>query len=292
MDASDLTIVVPVYNEEAALPGFLAELTPFAEEHGCRVILVDDGSRDGSAAVLDAIDHAGFSVLHHKVNRGYGGALKTGIAAASTPYVITIDSDGQHDPADVLRLLAKAREADADMIVGSRKGQADAGVLRKLGKFLIRRLAKILMDVPIHDINSGMKIYVTKTAQGVLHLCPDSMAFSDIMTLVFLNNRCRVLEEPITIRPRTEGTSTIGFRTAVETVRAIVSIVMLFRPMNLFFPVAAGTFALGIVWAVRCYLINRVISEGAGLLLLSSLVILLLGFVGEQLAEIRKNLRP
>jgi len=289
---AELTIVVPVYNEAAALPGFLAELLPFAAALPAEVILVDDGSRDGSREILAGVAGDHVTVLRHKLNRGYGGALKTGVAAARTRYTITVDADGQHRTEDIRRLYEVICRTDADMVIGSRRGQKDASALRAFGKALIRILAKSLMRVPVHDLNSGMKIVDTALAQQVLHLCPDTMAYSDTIALLFLNRRGLVLEEPIQVRERQGRASTIGLRDAIGTVRAIINMVMLFHPLNVFLPAAFALAAFGLIWTVRCYLINHVVSQGAAVLLLSAVFTLLLGLLAEQLADVRRTLGP
>ena len=286
--SSELTIVVPVYNEEAALPSFLEELLPFAREHAFAVVLVDDGSTDGTRQLLSALDEPGVTVLRHKLNRGYGGALKTGIASCQTRYVITLDADGQHRPADVVKLYETIQRTDADMVIGSRRGQKDASIGRAVAKRCIRGLARALMPIPVHDLNSGMKVSLTELAHKALELCPDTMAFSDTIALVFINNRRLVLEEPITIRDRQHGASTIGLRDGVATIRAIINMVMLFHPLNLFLPAAGILSFVGLAWTARCYIINRVVSTGAAVLLLSALLTLLLGLLAEQLSEIRR----
>ncbi|MBN2450059.1 MAG: glycosyltransferase family 2 protein [Lentisphaeria bacterium] len=285
-----LTIVVPVYNEAEALPGFLGEMLPFVARNHFHLVLVNDGSRDGTGAILDGVAGETVRVLHHKRNRGYGGALKSGILVSDTPYTITVDGDGQHRPEDILALHRTIAARRADMVIGSRRGQKDASLGRAVAKTLIRSLAKTLMTVPVHDLNSGMKIFDTRLAQEALTLCPDTMAFSDTIALVFLNRRNLVLEESIQVRPREHGRSTIGIRDGLATVRAILNMVMLFHPLNLFLPAAGLLMLLGLGWTARCYLINRVVSTGAAVLLISALLTLLLGLIAEQLADIRRAL--
>lgn len=291
-ELAELTIVVPVYNEAAALPAFLAELLPFAATLPAEVILVDDGSRDGSRDILASVQGERVRVLHHKLNRGYGGALKTGLAAARTRYAITVDADGQHRLEDVQRLYETIRRTDADMVIGSRRGQQDASLARAVGKRLIRLLARSLMSIPVHDLNSGMKVLDTRMAQQVLHLCPDTMAYSDTIALLFINHRCLVVEEPIQVRERQGRASTIGLRDALATVRAIINMVMLFHPLNIFLPAAISVATLGLAWTARCYLINGVLSQGAAVLLLSALFTLLLGLLAEQTADLRRTQGP
>jgi glycosyltransferase involved in cell wall biosynthesis len=285
-----LTLVIPAYNEEASLKENLAALISFCETHSFRLIVVNDGSKDGTGAVLSQYaSHACMNAIHHKVNRGYGGAIKSGVAAAETDYVITIDADGQHDLEDVIRLFNFLKEKDADMVIGSRKGQKSASAYRSLGKWLIRSLAKILMPIDIYDINSGIKIYDTKLAQKYLHLCPDAMAYSDIIALVFISQRHRVLELPVKIHPRISGKSTISTATAIDTVREILNIVVLFNPMRIFFPLAMLFFLGALSWGLPFILEDRGVSTGAMLGMVTGFIFFLLGLIAEQLSLIRKR---
>ena len=208
MRAPTLTVIIPAYNEEASLAAFLPAVVDHCRAHDYDLVVVNDGSRDRTGAILDEADRQGrLRALHHKVNRGYGAAIKTGVMAAETDFLVTIDADAQHDLADIDRLFAKGCEEDADMVVGSRREQAPASRYRSAGKMAIRSFARLLMPVPIEDINSGMKLYRTDLGRRYLPLCPDSMAYSDIILLTFLHNGHRVLEQPIHVHARAGGRS-------------------------------------------------------------------------------------
>lgn len=287
----DLSIVIPCYNEEQNIPVVLPDLVRYAAERGWKIIIVNDGSRDRSRELLTPFAASGaITLLNHKVNKGYGGAIKTGIMAADTEYIVTIDADGQHVLEDIDRLLALAIEKDADMIVGSRKGQKSASMLRGVGKSIIRLVAKISLKTTIYDINSGMKLYKAGLAQKYHSLYPDGMAFSDIITLVFLNQRHLVIEWPITIRERNAGKSTIGVKTAFETVAEILNIVVLFKPMRIFMPIAFTCIFLGIAWSIPILIHGRGVSTGGALISIIGVIIFLLGLVAEQFSAIRVSL--
>lgn len=283
-----LTVVVPIYNEAESLPAFLPRLLEFCGKRGWEVVFVNDGSRDDSKKILER--HANppaARVLNHKVNRGYGGALKSGLLDASTPYVVTIDGDGQHEPDDILRLLEFAVEHDADLVIGRRDPTQKADWYRALGKTIIRRFTRLLMPLPIQDLNSGFKLYRTDLAQAYLPVCPDSMAFSDVITLTFLNQKDLVLEHPIRVRPRQKGKSTISAYTAVETVMEILNLVMLFNPLKIFLTLSAICFAFGILWGTPILLLNRGVSVGAMLAIVSGLIFFFIGLVASQLSSMR-----
>jgi len=291
MSRSPLTLVVPAYNEESSLPGFLPQLLDCCERNDWQLIVVDDGSVDGTAALLREYDgHPRVRIVRHKLNRGYGGALKSGIRAVTTEYAMTVDADGQHRIDDLEALFRELREHDADMVVGSRRGASRSGWYRDLGKSIIRLLARFLVDhVNVYDINSGLKVYDTALARSYLHLCPDSMAFSDVITLVFISQRHRVCEHAIQVRPRVGGRSTITTRTAVETVREIVNIVVLFNPMRIFLPVSVASLVLGVAWGLPIVLRGNGVSVGAMLAIVTGVIFFFLGLLAEQVSLIRRS---
>jgi glycosyltransferase involved in cell wall biosynthesis len=287
---SDLTVIVPAYNEEESLRDYLPELIAFCDAHDFRLIVVDDGSSDETRAILEQhIDSACFTFYAHKVNRGYGGAIKTGIRHSESQFAITIDADGQHDLDDVLALYESIRESGADLIVGNRVGRAGSSLYRSIGKRLIRAFAKLLMPIHIEDLNSGIKIFETRLARRFMRLCPDHMAFSDIMTMVFISKRSLVLEQPVNIRPRKAGGSTISTLTAIETVEEILNIVILFNPMRVFMPIALFGVILAFVWGLPIIMKGRGVSVGALLSFISGVLFFCLGLLAEQLSRIRKN---
>jgi glycosyltransferase involved in cell wall biosynthesis len=226
-------------------------------------------------------------VIHHKVNRGYGGALKTGISQVTTPLLVTMDGDGQHSPHDVERILQFAVENDADMVVGKRDGPGASGAYRAFGKFLIRSFTKIFMPLPIADLNSGFKFYRTDLAKQYTTVCPDSMAFSDVITLVFLSERNLVLEYPIQVLPRQAGQSRINTFTAFETVIQVLNIALMFNPLQLFLPISALCILVGFGWGIPFVLLGRGVSVGAMLAIVTGLLFFVLGLIASQLSAIR-----
>jgi glycosyltransferase involved in cell wall biosynthesis len=286
----ELTIVIPAYNEEENLKIILPELIAFVEQRNWKLIITNDGSKDNTKTVLKDYEHsAHLKVVQHKLNKGYGAAIKSAIQACDTEYVITIDADGQHRLEDVDKLFTLVKSTDADMIVGSRKGTKDASFLRSIGKSIIRATAKLMLTVPVYDINSGMKIYRTELAKQYLYLTPNNMPYSDIITLIFISNRHLVLEEPIVVNDRLKGESTIGIQTAFETIMEIVNMIFLFNPMKIFLPVSIISFLISLAWGIPIILRGQGVSSGALLGFISSLIFFFLGLIAEQLTLIRKN---
>jgi glycosyltransferase involved in cell wall biosynthesis len=279
-----LTVIIPAFNEVENLEVYLPMLISHCRENNWQIILVNDGSRDRTKEYLKNFEQEPIlTVIHHKLNRGYGAAIKSGIRECKTEFLITFDADGQHYLEDIEKLSRCLIENDADMVVGSRKGLKSSSHFRGLGKSIIRLIANIMMTVPVHDINSGMKIYRTDLAKKYLYLTTDTMSFSDVITLVFINNRHLVLEEPIRIKKRTTGESTIGFQTAFQTVMEILHIVILFNPMKIFLPLSILCFFITGVWGIPLLLEGRGLSIGSLLGLIMGILLFLLGLIAEQL---------
>lgn len=284
-----LTIVIPAYNEADNLPQSIPPLIAFCIKNQCRLIVVNDGSKDNSKEILLHLAHPQMLVIHHKVNKGYGGALKTGLEAVQSEFVITVDADGQHYIEDIESLFMEIVSSDADMVVGSRKANKNKANFRRIGKWLIRKIVHFFVSKDVWDINSGMKIYRTELLKKYLHICPDSMAFSDIITLIFLNQRHLVIEKNIKIKKRIGGQSTININTAFQTIYEILNIVMLFSPIKIFFPFSALLFLIGFFWGLPIIIMGKGISTGASMLILLSFFSFLMGLIAEQLSLLLKK---
>lgn len=294
---SGVTIVIPAYNESDSLAENLSQWIRECDVHDWKIIIVDDGSTDGSEGVLASyLDNDCLEIYRHKTNRGYGSALKTGLSEVSTGIAVTMDADGQHSIKDAQAIVEHMLSSDSDMVIGSREGMMEESKYRRIGKAIIRRITRVLFATTIYDLNSGFKSYNAKIVKSLLPLSPNSMAFSDIVTLLHLHMGLRVTEYPVQVRARFSGASTISTMTAFQTVMEIINVVMWFSPSRIFFPIASVLLLLGILWAVPFLLIGRGLSTAALLLMLSGIMGYMLALLAEQLAWIRKmelpTLRP
>ncbi len=285
----DLTIIVPAYNEEESLPAFLEGMRGYCQKNHFKLIVVNDGSSDATREILDKADQSDtLTVIHHKINRGYGRAIKTAIERVDTEFLITVDADGQHSFDDIGMLFNHLMAVDADMVIGKRDSH-HGSKYRRFGKFMIRSIAKLLMSFQITDLNSGMKVYRSDLARKYIRLCPDTMAYSDIITLVFINQKHLVLEKDIQIRSRISGDSTINTMTALDTVLEILNIVILFNPNRIFLPLALFFVLAGIIWGLPFLLRGEGVQAGTLLLTITGLLFFLLGLLAEQLSLIRRS---
>lgn len=286
-----LTLVIPAYCEAESLPGLLPELLAYAGKRGWQVIIVDDGSSDATPDILQGFSyHPNLIICHHKVNRGYGAALKTGLRAAQSDYIITIDADGQHKLSSVETLFNAIQTQNADMVVGNRLASGNRDTYRSLGKWVIRSFARLVIPMHIKDLNSGCKIYRAVLVKKYLSLCPDSMAFSDVITLVMIHQGCLVTETPIETVERQAGTSKIRLATAFETIIEILHIAVLLKPMRIFLPLAVFSIIIGLLWGIPIILAGRGVSVGSMLALVNGMLLFSIGLISEQIAALRRQI--
>lgn len=278
-----LSIVLPALNEAAPLSTFLDGLTQLAARHAWDVLVVDDGSSDGTREVAR---RSGATVLGHERTRGYGASLKTGISAATREYVAIMDGDGQHTLTALGAVLAQATEAD--MVVGARPGLADTAAWRRPGKWLIVRLASYLARQKLPDLNSGLRVMRRDVLARYLHLCPDGFSFTTTLTLAFIDRGRSVRYVPIAVE-RPLSRSTVSIATGLDALLLVLRLGTLFAPLRLFVTASLVLMLAGLLWAIPYALQARGISIGAALLVLAGIQILFAGLLADQIAALRKE---
>lgn len=284
----NISIVIPVYNEEEAISTVLNDIKVFLDNKNdinYEIICVNDCSKDNSLEILNNIDF--IKVVNHTVNRGYGAALKSGIKAASNDIIIIMDSDGQHKVEDIPILLKPLNE-NYNMSVGSRK-ITNTKKRRVLGKVLIHKLANYLLKHDIPDINSGFRCFRKSEAENYLHLCSDRFSFTTSITLAYLQDYKQIKYTPITVNNRTTGESQVNMKTGLRTMLKIVQIVMVFNPLRVLLPISFIFFILGTVSLIHDIAIGN-LTESTLLLGISTVLIFVFSLVSDQLSTIRKEI--
>jgi len=287
VDSPSVTIVVPAFDEAEGIERTLRDLRLAAGEQP--IIVVDDGSGDDTPQILARLkQELSLTVIRHRSNRGYGAALKTGIRAAETELVITFDGDGQHDPADIERLVERAE--DADMVVGARQGRSGQPWLRGPGKWLLSAVANWLARMTLPDLNSGLRLFRRETILRYFHLLPDGFSLSTTSTLALIKDGCRVDWIEIQARPRTGASSVRQLRHGSQALLLVLRVVLLFDPLRVFMPAAILLFLGGA--ASAAYNIARSpagLADADILLLLTGVLVFFFGLVSDQIAEMRRR---
>ncbi|MBN2457557.1 glycosyltransferase family 2 protein [Candidatus Woesearchaeota archaeon] len=189
-----LAIVMPAYNEEKVIGKTIASL----KKHGyTKIIVIDDGSADRTRAVAEK---AGAIVFSHPINRGLGGALGTGIAAAldsDAEIIVTFDSDGQHDPTDIKRLIRPILARKADVVIGSRlKNPKGMPVIRRIGNWGFNIITYMLFGVWTTDSQSGLRAF-SRSAAEKIEIKTNRMEVSSEIIKEIGRTRLRFTEVPI-----------------------------------------------------------------------------------------------
>ena len=279
-----VSIVVPAFNEGEGIGAVVTALRAAAPWH--EILVVDDGSLDGTG---DAAARAGARVIRHPYNKGNGAAVKTAIRAAGAEFILIVDGDGQHRPEDALRLASRLGEFD--LVVGARDPGTQATAARRFGNAVLNWLASYLTERPIPDLTSGFRGARREHFAEFLHMLPNGFSTPTTTTLAFIKAGYNVAFEPIGARPRV-GTSKIRLaRDGAKFLLILLKVITIFSPLRIFAPVSAMSFALGALYGAWNFVYHARIPNGAVLLLMFSVMVLLVGLVSEQISTLRFETR-
>jgi glycosyltransferase involved in cell wall biosynthesis len=279
-DASTTSVIVPAFNEGAAIAAVVAALKAGASWH--EVIVVDDGSIDDTGA--RAVE-AGAVVVRHPYNKGNGAAVKSGVRRATGANVLIVDGDGQHRPGDAQRLVSRLGEYD--LVIGARSSATQATAARRAGNAALNWLASYLTGRQIPDLTSGFRAARRECLLEFLHLLPNGFSTPTTTTLAFLKAGYSVAFEPIDAERRV-GSSKIKFaRDGAKFFLILLKIITIFSPLKVFVPISVVTFATGSLYALWTIWDQSHVTNSSVLLIMLAVVIFLVGLVSEQISALR-----
>ena len=285
-----LSVVIPAFNDQAGLDVLLPRLQDVLRGMNvpCEIVVVDDGSKDPVVG-RGLRPETAFRVVRHARNRGYGAALKTGIRAAAGAYVLIMDADNQHDPADIPRFYVRAQ--GCDMVVGLRRSQRSSPLWRRPGKLFLTWLLNSMSPTPVPDINCGFRCVRRDAILRHLDLCSDAFSFSLSSTVLMLNRGHAVEFEEIDVRERI-GTSSVRVRTGLQAVVLIIRLVVYTTPLRFFLPISLALVLTGIAWTTPYVLLGRGVSVGGLFLMITGMLTFFFGVLADQLSQlIRRDAR-
>jgi glycosyltransferase involved in cell wall biosynthesis len=224
-------------------------------------------------------------VVRHPYNKGNGAAVKTGIRQATGAFVLIMDADGQHQPADALRLVARLDVFD--LVVGARASWTQATPARRIGNEILNELATYLTEQRIPDLTSGFRAARRDCLLEFIHLLPNGFSTPTTTTLAFIKAGYSVAFEPIEAAAR-RGSSKI--RLGADGARfllIVLKVITLFSPLKIFLPVSLASFAFGAAYAVWTIATQSHVTNSSVLLILMSVVFFLVGLVSEQISALR-----
>lgn len=233
------SVIVPCFNEVDGIRSTITDLVSVTSSAGAEIIVVNDGSNDGTRAVLDGMEGGGafegLRVVHNERNLGYGAAIKTGVRRSWSDLIVIIDADGTY-PSDRIPDLVSAA-AHADMVVGARPGGGDPkAFLRRIAKGFLRAHCSWLVGQRIPDMNSGLRVFRKPVLEKFFKILPDGFSLTTTLTVAMMRNRYSVVFEPITYAPRVGRSKIRPIRDTLGFIQLILRTGMYFAPLRVLLP--------------------------------------------------------
>lgn len=275
-----LSVILPAKNEAASISNVVGNIIILFPE--AEVIVVDDASTDQTRALATA---AGARVIHHPYSKGNGAAIKTGARHASGELLVFMDADGQHNAADIKRLLDKMAEG-FDMVVGARQEGSQASVGRGLANGFYNKLASYVTGQKVEDLTSGFRLVKRQLFMKFLSLLPNGFSYPTTSTMAFFRAGYAVAYVPIHAAQRQGKSHIKPLQDGIRFLLIIFKIGTLYSPLKLFLPISASVFVTGL-----CYYAYTYISEGrftnmSALMFTTALIIFMVGLVSEQITAL------
>jgi glycosyltransferase involved in cell wall biosynthesis len=281
---TSLSVVVPARNERLNLPALMDEINgvlqaldlPFAE-----VVVVDDGSTDDSAAIAAA---KGARVVQHPVGLGNGAAVKRGIREARGEWILLLDGDGQHPPAELHAMITMAERYD--MVVASRGGRGGS-LHRNFANRVYNALASYVSGHRIPDLTSGYRLLRSDVAKSLVWLLPNTFSYPTTITMSMLRGGWSVGFHPFQVRQRLGKSHVRLLADGSRFFLIILRIATMFAPLRVFLPTSLLMGALGVAWYLNTWLTEGRLTNMAVLLLTQAGLLFALGLIAEQIAALR-----
>jgi glycosyltransferase involved in cell wall biosynthesis len=275
-----LSIVIPAKNEAATIADVVASAR--SEYPEAEIIVVDDGSTDATADLAEA---AGASVVRHPESLGNGAAVKSGARAATGEILALMDGDGQHDPRELGKLLARLDEG-YQMAIGARDSGSHASVGRWFANGVYNEIASRLTGSRIADLTSGFRAVRASMFNQFLYLLPNGFSYPTTITMAFLRSGYPVCFEPITAAERSGKSHIRPIRDGIRFLVIIFKIATLYSPLKIFMPISALFFTTGLGYYAYTYFTEGRFTNMSMLVISASVIIFLIGLISEQITAL------
>src|SRR3954452_5933383 len=279
---SQLSIVIPAYNEEEGIGPTLTELE--ARLPGAEIIVVDDGSHDRTASIVSEFRNV--VLVQHPFNRGYGAALKTGMTVAKRDLVAWFDADNEHRVDDLVAMAERLATEPVAAVIGQRPFSG-VSPLRTWGKFIIRLLARSLSSQGGKDINCGLRVYRREVISKYTPLLPNSFSASITSLIILLERGYPLAFQPIDTNRRI-GASKVKISDGFVALMLVLRVLMLFAPMRIFLRFGLMLVAIAIVYGLAVALtVGQGIPASAVGFALAGIVTAFFGLMADQISQLR-----
>ena len=285
MGEKKVSIIIPAYNEEKTIAEIISRIKDL--HSSAEIIVINDGSTDNTAA---AALESGAKVYNHPYNIGNGAAVKSGIRAATGDILIFMDGDGQHDPADIQKLLDYF--PNYDMVVGSRSQNGQASYGRAFGNTIYNWFASYVTKFSVKDLTSGFRAVKADIARSFVFLLPNTYSYPTTITLGVLRSGNSLKYVPIQVKRRQNGKSRIKFfQDGIRFFMIITRIATLYSPMRVFLPVSFVLFLIGFFRYAYTLMTEGRFTNMSALFFVSAVIIFMMSLISEQICQMRYERR-
>jgi len=275
-----VSVVLPAKNEVGAIGETIKKIKELQAVD--EILVVNDGSTDQTQEVAEKF---GARVICHPYSKGNGAAIKTGARNACGDVIIFMDADGQHDPKDIPRLLAKIIDG-YDLVVGARQSGSQASVGRGIANKLYNNLATYMSEHKVEDLTSGFRAVRAEKFREFIYLLPNGFSYPTTSTMAFFRAGYSVTYVPIHASKRIGKSHIHPVKDSIRFFLIIFKIATLYSPLKMFLPFALLLFLLATSWyGYTLYEYQRFTNMSA-LLYTGSIMIFLMGLISEQITAL------
>jgi glycosyltransferase involved in cell wall biosynthesis len=281
----EISIILPAFQEEQGIPPLLMQIGAVMAKmrRPYEILVIDDGSTDGTAA---RAREAGARVISHPYNIGNGAAVKTGIREARGRVIVMMDADGQHEPADIPRLIEHL--GLHDMVVGARTRESETSLHRDLANKVYNWFASYICNRKIEDLTSGFRAIKAGAARAFLYLLPNTYSYPTTLTLAIVRSGRSLKYVPVKTSRRVGRSKIRLIRDGVRFFMIILKIATLFSPMKVFLPMSALMLLTGVGYGlIRIFFFGGRYGPTSAMLITMAVVVFMVGLVSEQVAQLR-----
>lgn len=227
-----ISLVIPCFNERSSIEATLEEVNFLLRKVLHEIIIVDDGSFDGTYEVLKS--RSDIKLVRNPYNKGYGYSIKKGITAASGEIIAITDADGTY-PIEQILLMVKKLEEGYDLVIGKRDNLKDFDpFFKKLSRFFFKQIAQFVAGEKILDVNSGLRVFRRNVIMKYFPNTSSGFSFSLSTTLIFILEGLSVYYYPIEYRPRIGKSKVKYIRDILRSAQILVETITLYNPIKIF----------------------------------------------------------
>lgn len=275
-----ISIIIPAKNEASSLEALVNDIMDHYPD--AEIIVINDGSSDNTQAILKALP---IKTIEHPYSLGNGAAIKAGARLATGDCLLFMDGDGQHQATEIAPLLKKYSEG-YDMVVGQRSKDAQASTFRYIGNAFYNTIASWVVNQPVKDLTSGMRLVNAQKFKAFLFLLPNGFSAPSTITMAFFRSGYTVAYCPITVKARIGKSHLNPLSDGIRFFIILYKMTVLYSPLKVFLPLALLHFLLGCLNYAMTYASDGRFTNMSAVLFSGSIFILLMGVISEQITTL------